>query len=225
MGDLNRRIWLQMVVFVPCLALLLLAPAGTLWFWQAWVYGAILVAAPIWIGVYFLKHDPALIERRIEGGPTAEQEPAQKIIIALLVTSFFPLLVVPGFDHRWHWSTVPPWLVFVADGVVALSNVIFFVVVKQNRYAAATITVEADQPVVSTGLYGIVRHPMYAGGLLLLAFTPLALGSYWTLLFVIPTVPVLAWRVLDEERFLTRSLRGYTAYCRQVRYRLIPGVW
>jgi protein-S-isoprenylcysteine O-methyltransferase Ste14 len=108
---------------------------------------------------------------------------------------------------------------------VALSFIIFFIALKQNSYAASTIRVEADQPVVSTGLYAIVRHPMYSGAVLLLALTPLALGSYWTMLIVLPLFPVLIWRLLDEEYFLKQNLPGYAEYCRVTRFRLIPGVW
>lgn len=220
--DLNRRVWVQSALFVPVLAVVLFAPAGSLRFWQAWVYGIIFVAATTGLGVYFLKHDPALVERRMTVGPTAEQEPAQKIIMAIMMIGVVLMIVLPGFDHRWHWSSVPTWLVLVAG--VALSFIIFFVVMKQNSYAASTIRVEAGQPVVSTGAYAIVRHPMYAGALLLVGFTPLALGSYWTLLVLIPVLPVLAWRLLDEEKFLIRNLPGYADYGRTVRYRLIPGI-
>ena len=223
--DLNRRVWVQSALFVPVLAVVLFAPAGSLRFWQAWVYGIIFVAATAELGVYFLKHDPALVERRMTVGPTAEQEPAQKIIMAIMMIGVVLMMVLPGFDHRWHWSSVPTWLVLVADAGVVLSFIIFFVVMKQNSYAASTIRVEAGQPVVSTGAYAIVRHPMYAGALLLVGFTPLALGSYWTLLVLIPVLPVLAWRLLDEEKFLIRNLPGYADYCRTVRYRLIPGIW
>ena len=158
-------------------------------------------------------------------GPTAEKEPAQKIIMTITSIGFLLLMVVPGFDYRWHWSAVPQWLVLAADGCIVASFVILFVVMKQNSYAAATIRVEADQPVISTGVYALVRHPMYAGALPLLVFTPLALGSYWALLVLIPLLPVLIWRLIDEERFLSRNLPGYDEYCRQTRYRLIPGVW
>jgi protein-S-isoprenylcysteine O-methyltransferase Ste14 len=225
MADLKRRAWLQTVLFAPALAALLIVPAGTLRFWQGWLYGFVFIAATTVIGLYFLKHDPKLVERRMKAGPTAEQEPAQKIIISIISIGFLLLMIVPGLDYRWHWSAVPPWLVLVADGMVVLSFAIMFLVLKQNSYAASTIQVEADQPVVSSGTYAIVRHPMYAGALLLVIFTPLALGSYWTLLVLIPTFPVLAWRLLDEERFLKLNLPGYADYCRQVRYRLIPGIW
>ncbi len=194
-------------------------------FWQGWLFGFVFVAATSAMSIYFLKHDPKLVERRMHIGPTAEQEPAQKIIMAIILSGFVVLLALPGFDYRWHWSAVPPWLVLAANVGVVLSFGIFFVVLKQNSYAASTIRVEAGQPVVSTGAYAIVRHPLYSGALVLLTFTPLALGSYWTLLVLVPMVPVLAWRLLDEERFLKLNLPGYADYCRSTRFRLIPRIW
>ena len=120
---------------------------------------------------------------------------------------------------------MPAWLAILANVGIVASFVIFFFVMKQNSYAAATVRVETDQPVISTGLYGVVRHPMYTGALLLTVCMPLALGSSWSLLLLIAVVPILAWRLLDEERVLRRDLRGYADYCRQVRYRLIPFLW
>jgi protein-S-isoprenylcysteine O-methyltransferase Ste14 len=225
MSAFDRRAWTRLALSVLALTALLFAPAGSLRFWQGWLYGFVFLAATTAISVYFLKHDPKLVERRMQVGPTAEQEPAQKIIMAIALLGFVLLLALPGFDYRWHWSTVPPWLVLTANAGVALSFGIFFVVLKQNSYAASTIRVEANQPVVSTGVYAIVRHPLYSGALLLLAFTPLALGSYWSLLVLVPTVSVLVWRLIDEERFLKQNLPGYADYCRVTRFRLIPWIW
>ena len=223
--ELRRQGWRRTALSIPILLLLLFGPAGSLRFWQGWLFAAVFIASSIAIGLYFSKHDPKLIERRMKAGPRAEKEPAQKIIILLVLVTFVLLLVVPGLDHRWHWSAVPGWLVLAANGAVAFSFVIFFVVLKQNSYAASTITVEPGQPVVSTGLYARVRHPLYSGALLMLAFTPLALGSYWGLLVDVLALPVLIWRLLDEERILARDLPGYTDYCRKTRYRLIPLIW
>ena len=223
--DQIRRAWLRQSLFLPIFFALLFAPAGTLHDWQGWVYGILFIATSIGIGVYLLKKDPKAVARRMEIGPGAEQEPAQKIIITLVLIGFVALIVLPGLDRRWHWSSVPVWLVLAADLLVVLGLLGTAVVVKQNSYAASTIRVEADQPVVSTGLYAIVRHPMYSAALLILVFTPLALGSYWALLLVIPLVGLLAWRLLDEERFLIRNLPGYAAYRERTRYRLIPWVW
>ena len=220
-----KGVWLRQTIFVPIFFALLLAPAWSLNYWQAWVYGVVFFVTTTAIGIYFLKRDPRVVERRMRVGPAAEREPAQKIIMTLMLAGFVLLLVVPGFDHRWHWSSVPAWLVLTADVFVVLGLLGTAVVIRQNSYAASTITVEAGQPVISTGLYAIVRHPMYSAALVMTAFTPLALGSYWGLLLVIPLIPTLAWRLLDEERYLARNLPGYTEYCARTRYRLIPGVW
>jgi protein-S-isoprenylcysteine O-methyltransferase Ste14 len=224
-SELKRRGWRRTVAFLPVLGLILFAPAGTLRFWQGWLFAFVFMASTIAIGLYFSKHDPKLIERRIKAGPSAEKEPSQKVIISLVMVAFVLLLIVPGLDYRWHWSDVPTWLVLVANGAIVLSFVIFFVVLKQNSYAASTVTVEPGQPVVSTGVYGVVRHPMYAGALLLTGAIPLALGSYWGLLVDLAALPALIWRLLDEERVLARDLPGYIDYCRRVRHRLIPFVW
>jgi protein-S-isoprenylcysteine O-methyltransferase Ste14 len=223
--DEIKRAWLRQSISLPIFFALLLAPAGTLNYWQAWVYGILFAATSIGIGVYFLKHDPKAVARRMDVGPGAEQEPSQKIIMTLVLIGFVLLIVVPGFDRRWHWSSVPAWLAILADALVVLGLLGTALVLKQNSYAAATIRVEAEQPVVSTGLYAIVRHPMYSAALLIVVFTPLALGSYWTLLLVIPLIGALAWRLLDEERFLVRNLPGYARYRQRTRYRLVPGVW
>jgi protein-S-isoprenylcysteine O-methyltransferase Ste14 len=223
--ELKRRGWRQTAVSLPIFAALLFVPAGTLRYWQGWLYAFVFIAGCVVIGVYFTKHDPALVERRMKAGPAKEQEPMQKIIITLVMIDFLLLFVVSGLDVRWRWSAVPGWFVVFGNAMVALAFAVFFVVLKQNSYAASTVTVEPGQPVISTGIYGIVRHPMYAGALVLVIFTPPALGSYWGLLVAAACLPALAWRLLDEEKVLRRDLTGYTDYCRRVRYRLVPGVW
>lgn len=223
--DPRRHALLRSTLSVLFLGILLFAPAGTLRYWQAWLYGFVFVAGTAAISVYFLKHDPKLVERRLKVGPRAETEPAQKVIMTIIFAGFLLLMIFPGLDRRWHWSGVPTWLVLLANGLVALSFVAFFIVLKQNSYAASTITVEPDQPVVSTGVYAIVRHPLYSAALLLVIYTPLGLGSYWGLIVVVATLPALIWRLLDEERFLKINLPGYREYCLKTRYRLIPLLW
>ncbi len=224
-SDFTRNALLRSALSVLLVAGLLFAPAGTLAYWQAWLYGFVFIAGTATLSIYFLKHDPELIRRRMNAGPRAETEPVQKIIMILIFSGFLLLMIVPGLDHRWHGSDVPAWLVLAANALVALSFVAFFAVMKQNSYAASTIKVEVGQPVISTGLYGIVRHPMYSGALPLLFFTPPALGSYWGLPVGVAMLLALIWRLLDEERFLKLNLPGYADYCRKVRYRLIPGIW
>jgi protein-S-isoprenylcysteine O-methyltransferase Ste14 len=220
---LGRTVLRQLSLVV--VAALLFVPAGTVRFWQAWLFAFVFIGASVAIGLYFMKHDPALLARRMQVGPLAEREPTQKLIITLVMIGFVLLVVLSAFDHRWHWSHAPVWLVLAGDAGIVVSFVVFFFVMKQNSYAASTVRVEHDQPVISTGLYGIVRHPMYSGALLLLIAIPIALGSYWTLPASILLVPLLIWRLTDEERVLVRDLRGYAEYRRKVRYRLIPGVW
>jgi|SRR5579885_1524308 protein-S-isoprenylcysteine O-methyltransferase Ste14 len=222
---LIRRAWPRQLIFLLLMAALLFVPAGTLHYWQGWLFLAVFVASTLTIGIYFLHHDPALIERRMSAGPGAEQEPAQKAIITLISCGFVLLLVIPALDRRWHWSALPPWVVGLANAGIVLGFVIFFFVMKQNTYAAATVRVEAGQPVISTGLYALVRHPMYSGALLLTICVPLALGSAWGLLLVVPLLAMLIWRLADEERYLSANLPGYQEYCRRTRWRLLPFIW
>ena len=222
---LVRRAWPRQIAFLIFLLAVLFGAAGTLDYWQAWLFLAVFIACSAGLGLYFVRHDPALVERRMRAGPAAEQEPAQRIIIALLLAGLLAMLVLAAFDRRWHWSEVPAWLTILADFGIVGSFVIFFFVMKQNSYAASTVRVEGGQTVISTGLYGLVRHPMYAGALSLMLPMPLALGSYWALMLLIPLLPILVWRLLDEERVLRRDLPGYAAYCERVRYRLVPGLW
>lgn len=212
--------WLQVV-----LAAMLFLPAGSLGFWQAWLYLSLFFAATLSITLYFLRHDPALIERRMSAGPVAEQERSQKIIQSVAGVLWCALIVVPGLDHRFQWSAVPAPMVVSADVVFVLGFLLVFFVFRENSHAASVVTVETNQPVVSTGLYGVIRHPMYAGAMFAFIVTPVALGSWWGLLVAVPFAGVIVVRLLYEERYLSAHLTGYDAYCRHVRYRLLPRVW
>ena len=200
-------------------------PAGTFNYWQAWVFAAVFEVPVQALGIYFLMYDRKLVERRMNIGPMAEQRPSQKLISALFMLGFVGFVVLPAFDHRFGWSPVAPVVSVIVNATIVLSFRLFFVVMKSNSYAASTIQVEEGQPVVSTGPYAYVRHPMYSGALLLVAAMPLALGSWWSVLLVVPFFPVLVWRILDEEIFLRQSLPGYDEYMQKVRYRLVPRVW
>ena len=161
----------------------------------------------------------------MRGGPLAESRTAQKIASSGTLVSLPAAIVVSAFDHRFGWSSVPAEISLIGDVLVVIGVGISFLVIIQNNYAAANITVEADQKVVSTGLYGLVRHPMYVGMLIFLAGTPLALGSYWGLVVLILGVIVFAFRILDEEKMLREELDGYIDYTGEVQYRLVPHVW
>jgi protein-S-isoprenylcysteine O-methyltransferase Ste14 len=223
--ELRRRTLESSAKFIVALGVIIVLPSLSLTYWQGWLYWALFAAFTIGGSLYFLKYDPALVERRLAVGPTAETEKSQKIIMSAASVCVVLLFALPGLDHLFGWSHVPAWLVIAADIAVMLSYGLVCYVLSVNSYAAATITTGADQPVISTGPYAYVRHPMYSGALLMFGLTPLALGSYLSLLLVIPLAAVFAWRLLDEERVLKRDLPGYTAYCDKVRYRLVPGVW
>ncbi len=225
MDALSKNTLAKLAFFQLLIAVLLFLPACTLHFWQAWLFWMVFTAAQLTITLYFLRADPHLIENRLKAGPRAESRPAQKLILFFAVILSLALVILPGLDHRFGWSVVPVPLLLLGDlGVVAGMSITFFVF-RANTHAAATVKVEENQQVISTGLYGIVRHPMYFGALVLFIATPLALGSFWALLFVPPLFAVLALRLLDEERFLRANLPGYTAYCQKVRFHLIPSLW
>jgi protein-S-isoprenylcysteine O-methyltransferase Ste14 len=219
-----KGIFANLIVLVVTMACIFLA-AGTWNYWQGWVFIVVFEVVAQSYGIYFLINDRKLLERRMDIGPTAETVPAQKIISTLFLLGFFATIVFPAFDYRFNWSPVPAYVSVIGNALVVLSFVVFFFVMKANSYAAATIRVEEGQPVISTGPYAIVRHPMYSGCLVLLAGVPLALGSWWGVFLIIPFLPILAWRLLDEEKYLHKNLPGYTAYTQRVRYRLIPYVW
>ena len=222
---LATRAWLAILFLLVVLGCLLFVAAGTVDYWQAWVYLGIFGISSSITTLDLLKRDPALLERRMRGGPTAEQRGVQKIIMAFTSIGFGALVLVPALDRRFGWSRVPTSIVIAADILVALGFVFIFFVYRENTFTAATIQVTEGQTVVSTGPYALVRHPMYASALLYLAGTPHALGSYWGLVPIVTTIPFIIWRILDEERFLAAHLPGYTEYQRRIRYRLLPLVW
>ena len=213
------------VVGIAFFALLLFWPAGTLNYWQAWVFIAIFIAATIIPSIYLAVNDPAALRRRMKAGPTAETRPVQRVAVVGTIVSVVAELVISALDHRFGWSQVPIAVIIVGNVLVAVGLGLAQLVVIQNSYAAATITVEAEQKVVSTGLYGVVRHPMYVGALIMMVGTPLALDSYWGLVAIFPGLAVLALRIVDEENMLRQELTGYREYIEKVHYRLVPYVW
>jgi protein-S-isoprenylcysteine O-methyltransferase Ste14 len=219
------QLTLSSVLGFALFGLALFWPAGTFDYWQAWVFLGIFVVLSAIYSVYLGIKNPEALRRRMRAGPTAETRPVQKIVSSGVVLMFLALLVVSAFDHRFGWSNVPTAIVLIGDVLVAVGLFVTMLVVVQNSYAASNITVEADQKVVSTGLYGFVRHPMYLGGLVMLIGIPLALDSYWGLVVLVPGVFLFVARILDEEKALTDDLDGYREYTRKVQSRLVPHVW
>jgi protein-S-isoprenylcysteine O-methyltransferase Ste14 len=169
-----------------------------------------------------MRHDPALLQRRMRGGPFAEGERSQKIIMTITSLAFVALLIVPGLDRRYGWSSAPDWVAILGDMLLLTGWAGILAAFRANSYAAATIQVASGQTVISTGPYAVVRHPMYTAALVMFLGMPLSLGSWWGALVMVALLPTLAWRLLDEERVLLRDLNGYAEYRRKVRWRLIP---
>jgi protein-S-isoprenylcysteine O-methyltransferase Ste14 len=221
-GRLLIKITFRLAMLLPLTGLLLFLPAGSLYYWEAWVYCGMLFIPMIISSYYLVFRDPEFLERRMK---TEEKEKAQKIVQFLSGLLFTSVFVISGLDYRFEWSNVPLALVIISDVLVLGGFLYVFRVFQENRYAARTIEVEEGQTVISSGPYAVVRHPMYLSVIPMYLFTPLALGSYWALVPALPLIATLILRILNEEVVLLRDLPGYDDYRHKVRWRLIPGVW
>jgi protein-S-isoprenylcysteine O-methyltransferase Ste14 len=225
MDDLHRKAFGGLLRTMLVLAALTFLPAWTVHYWQGWLCLFVFFACALGITLYLVKYDPMLLKRRISAGAGAEKEKSQKIIQTLSAIAFVALFIVPALDHRFVWSVVSAYAVIAGDALMVVGFAIVFWVFKVNTFTSAIIEVAAEQRVVSTGPYGLVRHPMYLGALIMLLGIPIALGSWWGMVSLVPMIVVLVWRLLDEEVFLARNLPGYVEYKKTVRYRLAPFLW
>ena len=213
------------VIGAVILGLLLFLPAGTFNYWQAWAFIVVFLVSVNAIGVYLTLKDPALLERRKKVGPAAEASVAQRIIMSLAIVSLVGLLVFCALDYRFGWSPVPAYISLAGDALVALGLFINLVVFRENSFGGSTVQTFENQKVISSGPYALIRHPMYAGVIVMVLGAPLALGSWWGLAILAIAVPVLIWRILDEELLLKKELPGYTDYTHKVTHRLVPYLW
>ena len=225
MAPLYWRVIIQWISGTILFIALIFGPAGTFHYWQGWLFLAVFSASTIGFTIYLALYDKPLLKRRLAAGPQHEKERSQKIIVSAIFIAFFALIVLPALDHRYGWSPVAPAVAIAGDVLIVISFLFMFWVIRVNSYAASNIRVEKGQTVIDTGPYAYVRHPMYAGAIWLFIAIPLALGAWWWTLLTIPCLPVLVWRLLDEEKILRRDLPGYTEYTHRVRYRLIPHLW
>jgi len=200
-------------------------PAGTFDYWQGWLFLGVFSASTVGFTAYLAIYDRPLLERRLKAGPQHERESSQKIIVSLVLLTFFASIALAALDYRYAWSPVAAWVSILGDAVIVLSFLFIFWVIRVNSFAASNVRVEKDQRVIDTGPYARVRHPMYAAAIWLFVGMPLALGSWWSLGLIVVVMPVLLWRLLDEEKILQRDLPGYSEYIRRVRFRLVPFVW
>lgn len=219
---LIKNILTRIVLFIALMLVIFFLSAGTIDYWEAWIYLAVIVVFMFPFLIYFIKNDPNLLERRMR---TKEKETEQKLIVKLLFLCVLFTFMLPGFDKRFEWSNVSIEVVIVSDIIVLLGYVMIFLAMKKNGYASRIIEVDEGQKVISSGPYAMVRHPMYLGELLMLLFAPLALGSYWAIVPALFIIPILVARIRNEEKVLERELKGYREYTQKIRFRLIPGIW
>jgi protein-S-isoprenylcysteine O-methyltransferase Ste14 len=224
-SSLPARAFLGLAQLMAVMGAVLFLAAGTWRYLPGWIFLAEFFGCALGVTVYLMRRDPGLLQRRVDAGPAAEKRARQKIIQTLASLAFLSILVVPALDRRFGWSHVPAALVALGIALVAAGFLCVFAVFRENTFASASIEVVQEQQLIETGPYARVRHPMYAGALVLLAGVPLALASFVGLLVLPPFAAVIVWRLLDEEKVLASQLPGYAEYVRKVRFRLVPGVW
>ncbi|MCX6068818.1 MAG: isoprenylcysteine carboxylmethyltransferase family protein [Chloroflexi bacterium] len=220
--ELIRTVLGRIIFFFAIIALVFFLPAGTWKFWQAWMWLITMILLMLITLRYLLKNDPALLERRMR---MRERQQQQWVVLGFSFVFLMLSFILPGFDQRYGWSNMPAWVALLGDGIVIAGYLLVLLVFKTNTYTSRIVEVEAGQQVISSGPYAIVRHPMYVGAVLTYAFTPLALGSYWAFIPGLMILPVLIFRIINEEKLLLNELDGYREYTQKVKYRLLPGVW
>lgn len=225
--SLKSRAALRLVLVVPLIGALMFAPAGSFRFWQGWIFTGIFVAFSAAFFIYFYRRDPKLLQRRLDN---KEPRREQRIFKMLWIPLWILTLTLPGLDYRLGWSAallggVPAWLSGVSFVIVAISWLLVFHVLRFNTFASAIVQVEAGQKVITDGPYRVVRHPMYSGFALMILAAPIALGSYVAFVPAALLIPVLVYRLRDEERVLRQELPGYADYCERTRSRLVPDLF
>jgi protein-S-isoprenylcysteine O-methyltransferase Ste14 len=217
------KITIRVLMFLIFSGLLLFLPAGSLKFWQVWIYYITIFIPLLFTILYYLKNDLEFVKQR---SGRKEKEKEQKPLQILFVFIFLIGFLIPGFDYRFHWSNIPIFIVILANLFVLLGYLVIIVTMKENKFASSIIETSKDQKVIDTGPYKIVRHPMYSGGLIFILFTPIALGSYWALIpFLVGISAWLVLRIINEEKYLINNLPGYKEYCQKTKYRLILFIW
>ena len=212
----------KFVIGLLLIGLLLFLPAGTFDFWQAWLFIGVLFVPMFIAGIVLMIRQPELLRKRLDA---KEQQQEQKWVVALSGLMFIAVFVVAGLNRRFEWILLPDWAVYIATAIFLVAYAMYAEVMRENVWLSRTVEVQENQQVVSTGLYGIVRHPMYAATLLLFLSMPLVLASPWSFVIMLIYIPIIALRIRNEEQVLERELKGYTEYKQRVRYKVIPFIW
>ena len=213
---------IKFTVGLALVGLLLFLPAGTLSYANGWLFIGLLFLPMLLLGIVLLIRSPKLLEKRLGA---KEKENTQKGVVAASGLLFIAGFAVAGLDFRFGWSKMPLWVVIVASVVLLISYALYAEVMRENAYLSRTVEVREGQKVVDTGLYGIVRHPMYAVTVWLFLSIPVVLGSWWACLCFLPYVALIVIRIINEEKLLSSELEGYEEYKKRVRYRLLPFIW
>jgi protein-S-isoprenylcysteine O-methyltransferase Ste14 len=221
-GKLLARALIRFLLAFIFVAVLLFLPAGSLEYYNGWLFLCALFIPMSFVLIYLIVRDPALLEKRMK---TDEKEKPQKVYLVLSILATIATFAIPGFDYRFQWSNVPVWLVVLSTVFMITGYFLFFLVMKQNSYASRVVEIQEEQKLIDTGLYSIVRHPLYSGAILLYGFAPIVLGSFYALIPMIFIPILLAIRIKNEEKVLLEGLKGYDAYMKKVKFRLLPFLW
>ena len=204
------------------ICVLLFLPAGTVHYWNAWLFMAVLFVPMIILGIVMLFKSPDLLKKRLDA---KEKEGEQKWVVALSGIMFMAAFVVAGFNFRFSWHSLPDFVIWISVAMFLLSYLMYVEVIRENAFLSRTIEVQENQKVIDTGLYGIVRHPMYSATIILFLSIPLILGSLISFFIMLAYIPIIAIRINNEEQILEEGLKGYKEYKQKVRYKLIPFIW
>ncbi len=213
---------IKFIMGVLVVGILLFLPAGTFDYWQAWLLLAVLFIPMLSAGIVMILKSPELLRKRLN---VDEKETEQKQVIALSGIMFFAAFIVAGLNFRFDWFILPAWVSYVATAIFLLSYVLYAEVLRENMYLSRTVEVQENQKVIDTGLYGIVRHPMYMATMFLFLSMPLVLGSVFSFLILLFYIPIILKRIKNEEKVLEQGLEGYSEYEKKVKYKIIPYIW
>ncbi len=220
--SLVAAVSIRLILSVIVFGALLFGIAGSFQYWNGWLFMAVLFVPMLVVFVYLYKHDRALLEKRIN---IREKQKEQKAYLRLSLVWFFISFAIPGLDYRFAWSQVPLWLVIASTFVMLCGYILFVATMMQNSYASRVIEIQENQRVIDTGLYSVVRHPMYMSASIMFTACPLVLASYYALIPILLLPPLLAYRIRNEEKVLLTGLAGYAEYSKRVRFRMIPFIW
>ncbi|WP_270658810.1 methyltransferase family protein [Paraclostridium bifermentans] len=216
----KKNLFTVPIILTIFMWIILFIPAGSIKFWEAWIFWSGFSTITFFITFYFMKKNPEFLARRAK-----VQQTKESVKTPLIFKVYYLGFVLPGIDFRFHWSNVELWIVISSNIIVFASYIFIFYVFKKNSYASTVIQVENEQNVISSGPYALVRHPMYLGMVIMSLFMPIALGSYISIIPMIFIIPITIIRIKNEEEMLLKNLNGYKAYCSKIKYRLIPFIW